>query len=361
MLFQESLTFGVSSRATPEQLQAGYDRNPRASLVDEVFLGYCLNQKNISVADTMKIIRLDEKSTTPEKSASVTVVGNFDGVHLGHEFLLAETVRLARAESLAPVVVTFEPSPRIFFAGRSDADKPLTSGRDKLAFFEKIGLARAVILPFDQAMASLSPEEFSRKFLVNLLGAKGLVAGYDFRIGAGRTGTAPAIVEIGRQLGFWFRQLEPLMLDGRPVSSTRIRELLRLGQVEEAARLLGRPYSFAGLVVRGEGRGRRLGAPTANLEGIEVMLPAAGVYAAWAITQDGRRFRSAVSLGDKPTFCGSFTLEAHLLDFSGDLLGQPLTLELAARIRAQARFDSAQALAGRIRADLAQAACLLGA
>ena len=292
------------------------------------------------------------------KGASVAI-GAFDGVHAGHRALLNFVIKQARKEDIFAVAVTFDHPPRLFLRREQNRGCQLSTLSDKLSLMESLGMDFVCVLPFDNSLTDMSAASFIEDYLVRAIGLKSIVLGYDFRFGRGREGNLDLIEQAGKRFGFKVHTLDPLLYEGLPVSSTRIRQILAKGEIEEAARLLGRPYSFSGRVVKGSGRGRLLGVPTANLENIEVMLPRPGVYAAYALTDDQLRHKAALSMGDNPTFSKSFSVELHLLDFDADLYDRMLTITPALRLRDQARFFCDEELKAAITADIERTKKLL--
>ncbi|MBK8481421.1 MAG: bifunctional riboflavin kinase/FAD synthetase [Proteobacteria bacterium] len=292
--------------------------------------------------------------------APTVVVGNFDGVHRGHQALLSHARALATAERGMVVALTFEPHPTRFFAAAS-APPLLTTRSQQLALLAAHGVDITVIEPFDAAFAALSPRAFAERALVQALGARHVVVGVGFVFGQRRAGTVEALRLLGAELGFTTHGLEPARSEGTIISSTRVRELVVRGDLPGAARLLGRCYALTGRVERGAGRGGTIGVPTANLQPDNELLPARGVYAARATLPDGSTYGAAVNIGHAPTFArhGAPLVEAHLLEFQGQLLGQQLELTFVERLREEERFPSAEALVAAIRRDLTRArACL---
>jgi riboflavin kinase/FMN adenylyltransferase len=231
----------------------------------------------------------------------VVAVGVFDGVHRGHQRILARARDEAQRAGAGFAVVTFEPHPDAVL-GKAAPRPPLTPVGEKRELLGQAGADRVEILHFDRAMAALEPEEFVRRYLIDPLGLIRLVAGQDFALGKNRKGTLAYLHDLGARWGFVVDAV-PLLLDpDGPVSSSRIRQFLAKGSVEDAARLLGRPYCFEAQVVRGQGLGKNLGYPTANLELLEHQLvPADGIYAVWVTTPDGVRHAGAMSIGMRPT------------------------------------------------------------
>lgn len=260
-------------------------------------------------------------------------VGTFDGVHRGH----LQVIEAAREAGLRTSVVTFDPHPRAVLGGRVEL---LTTLERRLELLANAGVDDVLVLPFDEGLAALSAEEFAEQMLRGI-GAEAIAAGETFRFGRGRHGD----LDLLAQLGFDVRRV-PVVGD---VSSSRVRELLHAGKPEQAAFLLGRPPEIEGTVVRGDGRGRELGFPTANLDvPTELLVPPDGVYAGRAHDR-----RAAISVGTNPHFDGvERRVEVHLLDFAGDLYGQRLVVEIWSEIREQRRFDSLEELVAAIGDDV---------
>jgi riboflavin kinase / FMN adenylyltransferase len=292
---------------------------------------------------------------------SAVTIGNFDGVHRGHEALVSVTVTRARAAGGPSVVLTFDPHPaRVLRPAHAPA--ALTTMAQKEELLGALGLDRLAVLRFDADLARLSPEEFARAVLRDTLHARDVVVGESFRFGHRREGDARTLVELGARLGFDVHAIPAVLDGGRPVSSSRVRSELGHGHVAAAAALLGRAYFVDAAVVRGEGRGRTIGIPTANLDCENEILPAPGVYAGFARVPGGDAWPAVVNLGRRPTFGGGdLFLEAHLLGFDGDLYGARVRLSFHERLRDEERFPSKEALVARIREDIARARELLSA
>jgi riboflavin kinase/FMN adenylyltransferase len=256
-------------------------------------------------------------------------------------------------------VLTFDPHPaRVLRPDRAPA--ALTTLAQKEELLAGLGVDRLAVLPFDARVATLDAGAFAREVLVGVLGARDVVVGESFRFGRGREGDSRVLAVLGRRRGFEVHGIPPVLSGGEPVSSSRVRHALARGDVIAARTLLGRRYFVDASVVRGDGRGRVIGVPTANLEPDNEVLPARGVYAARCRTPDGGWSDAVVNLGHRPTFGGGpVTAEAHLLDFDGDLYGARLRLEFHGRLRGEERFDGAPALVARIRRDIAEARALL--
>ncbi|WP_460038816.1 bifunctional riboflavin kinase/FAD synthetase [Thermaerobacter litoralis] len=287
-------------------------------------------------------------------------IGTFDGVHRGHQALLRGAVAAARAQQAQAVALTFDPHPLAVLA--PEKMPPLLGTlEDRLALFAALGLDRVLVARFDRALAQTPAEEFARQVLAGRLGARAVFVGYNFRFGRGGAGTPEDLERWGRQWGFWTHTVPPVRVGDQLVSSSWVRGLLEMGQVEVAATALGRLYSVAGRVVRGEGRGAGLGFPTANLDlPPGLALPAPGVYAVWVRTPQGL-FPGVANLGRRPTFGGgALRLEVHLLDGGGDLYGQTLRVGFARRLREERRFNGPAELVAQIGRDVAAAREALG-
>lgn len=293
---------------------------------------------------------------------AAVAMGNFDGVHLGHQSVLA-LARAAAAEKGCPFgVVTFEPHPRRFFQPDAQPFRLMTADA-RARRLEKLGVERLYEVPFDAALATLDPEAFARLVLAEGLGIRHAVIGADFRFGQGRAGNAEILGALGARLGFGVT-VAPLVSDaGGDVSSTAIRHALSEGRPEEAARMLGHWHRIEGEVAHGDKRGRELGYPTINLWLDELHLPRFGVYAATVDVLTGPhrgRYKGAASLGERPTFGRSRpNLEVFLLDFSGDLYGAEVSVALIAFQRPELAFETAEALIAQMDRDVAEIRSLL--
>jgi riboflavin kinase/FMN adenylyltransferase len=290
---------------------------------------------------------------------AAVAVGNFDGVHRGHQALVAAAVARARAAKGAAVVLTFDPHPALVLR-RDAAPAALTTLAQKEELVTALGVDRLVALEFDARLAALSPEAFARDVLVGALGAHHVVVGESFRFGRARQGDARSLEALGARHDFSVQVVPPVLHGGRPISSSRVREALAGGDVGAAAELLGRPHALDGRVARGDGRGRELGIPTANLATEGQLLPARGVYAGLCRLPEGAWRPAVVNVGERPTFGGGeLVVEAHLIGFAGDLYEARLRLAFHARLRGEQRFASPQALVERIREDIRAASALV--
>ena len=301
--------------------------------------------------------------TTPDlHCGSCVTIGNFDGVHRGHQLLINRMIEQARACSLPAVLVTFSPHPLQVLCKASSLSQ-LTSMEERLAIFAQLGVDLAVVLRFTPEMAVLPPRQFCLETLVNQLHVRHLFVGYDFSLGKGKSGDYALLTEIGRDLGFSVEQCSPLAAAGEIISSSRIRTLVGEGNMTDLPALMGRHYSVAGPVTHGMGRGSTLlGFPTANVA-TETLLPADGVYAV-GCRLDGKPgcpepacLRGVASIGTNPTFGNNApTLEVHLLDFSADIYGKKLCVTFYERLRGMQTFSGPSELVAQIRQDIALAA-----
>jgi len=292
--------------------------------------------------------------------APAIAIGNFDGVHRGHRAILALVKKEAQASQGESVLLTFEPHPSKILSPKS-APPLIALPERKLELVAQTGIDVTIVQPFDAALANMEPAEFAREVLKTRLGARVVVVGYNFTFGRLGRGTPEMLRSLGDSLGFVVRVVQPLELDGLVVSSTAVRQFVLEGRVDAALRLLGRPFEVHGRVVSGAGRGRRLGVPTANILPEEELLPRRGVYAAFVRLGSDRRM-AVVNVGKNPTFVadGALSMEAHILDFDGELLGQRLALEFIHRLRDEQRFPDAASLVAQIRLDMATARQMLG-
>lgn len=291
---------------------------------------------------------------------SVVAVGAFDGLHLGHQALLAEVRARADALEGVPAVVSFEPLPRAYFSRRPLPR--LGSVRDKLEGFDRAGIDKTLLLRFNEALTTMSAEDFVRKVLVTRLNVREVWVGGDFRFGHKRGGDFALLERMGRGLNFVARAMPPVKVEGERVSSSVIRERLAAGDFVGAQGLLGRPFSIDGHVVPGNRLGRELGYPTANLHLRRRTSPVEGVFAV-RVELDGVLHPGVASLGVRPTVneVAEPLLEAHLFDFNGDLYGRLIRVRFVAKLRDEKKFDGVDALVAQMHADAAAARRILGA
>jgi riboflavin kinase/FMN adenylyltransferase len=307
----------------------------------------------------MRILRGLE-SYPPELRPSVAALGAFDGIHLAHAKILDTAVERARAIRAAAVACTFDPHPAVVL----HPERPPTliaTEAENLARMVDHGLDAVLVIPFTLEFSKTEAEVFVEEVLVRTLGVREVVVGFNHAFGRGARGTADLLRELGARHGFTAHVLPPLQVGGEIVSSSAIREALVEGDVVRARGFLGRPYAVTGQVLRGAGRGRSLGFPTANLRPERPLILAAGVYAGRAVWDD-RRADAVVNVGYRPTFGeNQYWVEAYLLDFSGDLYDRRLTLHFLQRIRPELTFPGVEALKRQVRADVDTARGLLRA
>lgn len=282
-------------------------------------------------------------------------LGNFDGVHRGHLRVIQPVLDTAVG---AKTVVSFEPHPRAFFTGQRRL--LLTPCEEKAAYLKTLGIEQLVLLPFNEALASLSPEQFVDRVLCSQLQVKSLSVGENFRFGHRRTGTSEVLRAVAQAHGITVHIVPLATSNQERISSSAVRQALTDGDLPKANRLLGRPYTLMGKVIHGQHLGRTLGFPTANVDLPSAkFVPPTGVYAAWARSSEAA-IASVVNIGYRPTVQGTHrTIEAHLLDWSGDLYGQTLSLDLHHYLRQEQAFDGLEALKTQIQQDCHQSRQLL--
>jgi riboflavin kinase / FMN adenylyltransferase len=295
----------------------------------------------------------------PEHRGCVATIGNFDGVHRGHQQMIAAVRDRARALGLPATLVTFEPAPREYFQGLK-APARLMRMREKLEALALYGIDRVVVLRFDERMRRMSAREFEEQLLVGAFGARHMVIGDDFHYARDREGTVDTLREAGRRHGFTVERVRSFTVEGQRVSSSLIREALGRGDLDRAALLLGRPYRMTGRVRRGAELGRTLGYPTANLGLHRKVVPLWGILAVRVSGAGLVDHPAVVSLGTRPTINGvDPLLEVHLFDYDGDLYGKYLSVDFVRWLRAERKFDSLDALVRQMHCDAEQARAAL--
>ena len=302
------------------------------------------------------MIRLSSHEPIPERlRGAVVALGNFDGFHLGHQAVVGEALAFARQLQRPCIVATFDPHPRRLFQPDAEPFR-LTTLEQRQELFAAAGADAMLVFHFDRDMASMPAQEWISEVLVGQLGVAGVVTGEDFTFGKARGGNP----EVLRASGIAARAVGAVELDGKPVSSSRIREALQDGNCEEAARLLTRPFAIRGVVQHGDKQGRELGFPTANLDLGSYLRPRYGIYAVKGRLPDGRVMQGAANLGVRPTFDPpKELLEPHFFNFAEDLYGQEIEVEFHHFLRGEAKFDSLDALMAQMRLDCDQARALL--
>lgn len=299
----------------------------------------------------MEIIR--DLSTVHLTRPTALTIGSFDGIHLGHQYLIGQVVARAKAIGGASALVTLHPHPKIVLRPNSPLQY-LSTIEERLDLLAPLGLDYAVILPFSLEYSQIRARDFVQ-LLIDHLNMKELFCGSDFALGYKREGNVEFLRELGKEKGFRVTVVEPQRFDGEIMSSSRIREMIAAGDLQDAARFLGRFPSLRGRVVRGDQRGRDLGFPTANLAVAERrLIPADGIYAV-RVSIGERWFGGAASIGVRPTFGGSQrTVEVYILDFEGDLYDQVIEVQFIRRLREERKFESAEALIKQMEHDVAE-------
>jgi riboflavin kinase/FMN adenylyltransferase len=300
--------------------------------------------------------RLDGGSAVPQHlRGGIVALGNFDGFHLGHQAVVGRAVERARAEGRPVLVATFDPHPVRYFKPDTPPFR-LTTLDQRQRLFGAAGADAMLVFRFDQELAGVTAEDFVTDRLLARIGAAGVVTGEDFTFGKGRGGNIDVLRAMGEELGFSVDTVAPVMDGGSPVSSSRIREALQIGDCEAATRLLTRPFAIQGVVEHGDKRGRTIGYPTANMTLVNYLRPAFGIYAVRGRLADGRVLDGAASLGIRPMFDPpKELLEPYFFDFSGDLYGQAIEVELISYLRPEAKFHDLDALVRQMDADCVEA------
>jgi riboflavin kinase / FMN adenylyltransferase len=315
----------------------------------------------------MKIFRsLDEGEAFANP---VLTIGNYDGLHVGHRHIISKVLAKAREISGTPMLMTFDPHPLTVL--RPDASLHLiTPLEEKERRLAEAGIEVLWVLPFDGVFRSIEAESFIREVLCRRLGVKALIIGYDFKFGRGGLGNVELLQKFAGECGYFFEIVPPVTLEGEKVGSNRIRKMIMEGNVERAARFLGRPYMMEGAVVKGRGRGAGIGFPTVNLATGFDLIPARGVYVTEvAIGQEGaegmaapRAVPAVTNVGYNPTFGdGGMTIETHILDFIGDLYGQRLSVYFLKKLRDEIKFSCVDALSEQIAFDVRAARAFFAA
>jgi len=302
----------------------------------------------------MKLIR-GKHDLSHQLQGSVVTLGNFDGIHLGHEALLSKLNAMSQSLKLPSVVITFEPQPKEFFAKRETVPR-LMRFCEKWIALKDYDIEYVLCLRFNQVLASLSPEDFAKQILVNQLNAKVVIVGDDFRFGAKRAGDYACLKQLGQQYGFEAIEVPTVMIDNERVSSTRVRLALEAGDLNTAKKLLGRPYRLYGKVGYGDQLGRDLGYPTANINLHRDLVPVGGVFVIRVYGLGDRVYNGVANVGNRPTVGGTrILLEAHLFDFHGEIYGHNIQVEFLYKLRDEERYDTLQKLVEQIRQDVIDA------
>lgn len=305
----------------------------------------------------MRIVR-GVKNYSEKLPNPVLTLGNFDGVHMGHQAIFKKVVERAKEIMGTSIAFTFEPHPlKVLAPERSP--KLLNTFHGKMKLFEAAGIEVVICANFTRAFADQNSEDFAREVLYKRIGVKEVYVGYDYAFGKGREGSIESLKAMGKVHGFEVGVIEPVKVDEVVVSSSVVRELISSGRVDEASRLLGRYYTIEGEVVHGAHRGHILGFPTANLKTANELIPAYGVYAVLAEV-DNHRLKGVASVGVRPTFdSGPVSLEVYLFDFANVLYGRQMDVSFVKRLRGEEKFPDAESLVRQIRKDVQKAELVL--
>ena len=306
----------------------------------------------------MRIIR-GTKNIVDPIPYPVMAIGNFDGVHVGHQTLFFKTAELALAHGGTSIAFTFEPHPlKIIAPGK--APPLLTHFKKKMELIESCGVNMVICADFTRKFADQQPRDFSRNILFEKIAVKEIVVGFDYAFGRGREGTIPYLKKMGEEFGFQVHVVEPFKLKGHTVSSSHVRELIEAGQVESASQFLGRDYSIIGPVISGYKTGQAIGFPTANIDTSKVQIPGTGVYAV-RVVYENKSYDAVANIGFNPTFNRDrLSVEVHIFDFNQVIYHHEIEVQFMARIRSELTFKSAEDLVVQIKQDIDKAKKILG-
>ncbi len=294
-----------------------------------------------------------------EFQGSIATIGNFDGVHLGHQQIFRKIVREARENQCKSVVITFDPHPKSILHPEKRPFYLLTTLKEKLKLIESLEIDAVMLIPFSLEFSKTTAKDFVCNILWEQLRIRKIFIGHDYTFGKGKEGNEEFLARYGKHLGFQVDVTNAVKVGETIISSTRIRNAIQDGDVKTAGALLGRPYNLKGTVTGGYRRGAQLGFPTANLEPEKVLLPPEGVYAVF-VEREGICFQGVLNIGFNPTFGGEkLTVELHILDFQSDIYGEEIEVFFIDRIREEVRFESPEALLQQIRTDVARARTIL--
>ncbi|PJZ67390.1 riboflavin biosynthesis protein RibF [Leptospira wolffii] len=299
----------------------------------------------------MKILRSLESLKTDLNTPTVVTLGNFDGIHLGHQALLERTKEISLEKGVPSCVVTYYPNPALVL-GKDKDSGGITTQSDKETLIESYGIDWLIVIPFTLEFAQIEAEDFLKNVLIGGLGAKHILIGFNHCFGKGRRGDYELLKRYSSELGYELEKLDPVFLGNTKLSSSHVRSLLRSGKVEEAEECLGREFSVSGSVVEGHKRGRTIGFPTANVRPLpELILPGIGVYAG-RTEIDGKTYPSMINIGNNPTFGDNIvSLESHIFDFSGDIYGKTVRILFTSKIREEIKFSGVDALVSQLKKD----------
>ena len=291
---------------------------------------------------------------------SFVTIGNFDGVHLSHQFICRKLASEAKNAGTKSLVITFDPHPKMILHPAIRPFYLITTLEEKLKLLEDCGIDGTLLIPFSLDYSKVTAEQFVREFLGKKLAIKKIIIGHDYTFGQGKKGNSDYLISCGREMGFAVEVVDAFKMGEDIISSTLVRNLIIKGDFKTVTNLLGRWYNIAGIVVSGRGRGVGLGFPTANIDPEKELLPPAGIYAAFVDVEEKQRYMAALNIGEKPTFADyTFTFEVHILDFSGDLRGKRLNTEFVEKLRDIIKFDSPEMLKNQIAADVEKARLIL--
>ncbi len=299
----------------------------------------------------MKIINPTTLDPSFFKKGSVLTLGNFDGIHIGHQTLLKRITELGQKDDLPSVVVTYSPNPAVVLGSRSDF-RYLMDESEKIRQIQEFGIDCLMLLEFNIELSKMSAEDFLKDIIIGQLNAKHIVIGFNHFFGANRRGNVELLREYSETYGYTVELFETLSYNGEKVSSSMVRKCLEQGEAFKASKLLGRPFAYSGEVVEGEKRGRLLGFPTANIKPRpDYLLPSAGVYAG-TCQWDDQFFKAMINIGNNPTFPDvDYRLEAHLFGFDGDLYGKKVKIDFYQKLRNEQKFDGMDALKAQLEKD----------
>jgi len=302
----------------------------------------------------MKIFRGNDELNPTKFIRPVVTIGNFDGCHLGHQEIFKRVKTHASDIGGTSIVYTFDPHPASVVLYNHDVKLVFTL-EEKIEAIKAMGMDTLIITPFTREFADTSPEAFVRDIIADRIGAKGVVVGHDFSFGKGDKGNFMLLRRMAKDLGFFVEKVDEVICDGILVSSSRIRNIIQLGDVGLARRLMAYPYRLPGEVIHGESRGHSLGYPTANIRPSKTLIPAQGVYAAYTHIER-QRMPGVVNIGDNPTFGdGDLSIEVHIFDLDKDIYGKNITVEFIDRLRAEVKFPDSSSLIKQIEADCKRA------
>lgn len=299
----------------------------------------------------MKIFRnIDEIKFDKQ---TVLTLGTFDGIHLGHQQIIKRVLECSEENKLRNLIITFHPHPRKVINPEMQL-KLLTTNEEQISILEKLGIQNLFIVNFTKQFSQLTPDEFIKNYLVDKIGLSRIVIGYDHHFGKGRGGDVEFLLASGKKYGFEVLQIKPFIIDNETVSSTKIRAALEVGDLKKVNKMLSRYYSFSGVVVEGDKRGRELGYPTANikLSDEDKMLPQNGIYAV-VVEIDGIEYKALLSIGKRPTFYndGKVVPEVYIYDFNNDIYGKEIKVNLIQKLRGEEKFNSAEELIRQMNID----------